>query len=48
MSTGGFKQPDGTPCRVAADIQVNGRDDFLVKTGLRFRIKLRMSIWLKL
>ena len=32
------------PNRVAADIQGNGGDDFLVKTGLRLRIKLRLRM----
>ena len=34
--------------RVAADIQGNGGDDFFVKTGLRFRIKLRFRRSLQL
>ena len=34
------------PNRVAADIQRNGGADFLVKTGLRFRIELRF--WMNL
>ena len=38
------------PNRVAADIQGNGEDDFLVKIGLWFRMKLRfrMNLWPKL
>ncbi len=38
------------PNRVAADIQGNGEDDFLVKIELWFRMKLRfrMNLWPKL